>query len=184
MVNPLEIVVTRLNELGFFAFLPFLLTAAILYGLLRRSRIFGDPKENITVNATISLVAAFMVWAYPIISGMNVEEYQNLYSTFFFRGTFASLFFLFGVVIVSMFLPKGLGETLGELKNSKIVLSIILGVFIFIGIISSSILSSVFGFSIGTSSIDMDLVYSIIFLIVFIAIIGLVVWLTGKGEKT
>jgi len=183
MANLLETVIIRLNELGFFAFLPFLLTAAILYGILRRSKIFGDPKENIAVNATVSLVAAFMVWAYPIISGMSIEEYQNLYSTFFFRGTFASLFFFFGVLIVSMFLPKSLGETLGELKNSKIILTIILGVFVFAGIISSSILSTVFGISSGITT-DTDLLYSIIFLVVFIAIIGIVVWLTGRGEKS
>ena len=61
MTTPLEIVLINLEKMGFFAFLPFILTAAIFYGLLRRSKLFGEPEKNIVVNAVISLVAAFMV---------------------------------------------------------------------------------------------------------------------------
>ncbi|MEM5815078.1 MAG: hypothetical protein QXD89_01140 [Candidatus Aenigmatarchaeota archaeon] len=179
MVVSLETVIIKLNQLGFFAFLPFLLTSAVIYGLLKRSKIFGEPKENVAVNATVSIVAAFMVWAYPIIGGMSVEDYQKMFSEFFTRGGFAAIFFLLGVLIVSMFLPKSLGETLGELKNSKIFVGIILGVFIFLSILLSSILTTLFGFS--EFNIDLELIYSLIFLIAFIIVIGMIVWLTSKS---
>ena len=66
MATPLENVIIRLNQLRFFAFLPFILTAAVMYGLLSRSKIFGEPEKNTAINASIALVSAFLVWAYPI----------------------------------------------------------------------------------------------------------------------
>ena len=180
MVSPLENVIIKLNQLGFFGFLPFLLTAAIFYGLLRRSKVFGEPEKNVTINGTIAIVAAFMVWAYPILTGTSVEEYQKLYSSFFFRGTIASLIFIFGTIIASMILPESFVEKSETIKKhvSLILLVIILIVAIFL----SGEISSVFGF--GAGSIDIELIYSILFLAVFIGIIIGVVWLTGREKKT
>ena len=180
MVSPLENVILKLNQLGFFAFLPFLLTAAIFYGLLRRSKIFGEPEKNVAVNGTVAIVAAFMVWAYPILAGTSVEEYQKLYSTFFFRGTVASLIFIFGIMIASMVLPESFTEKSESIK--KHVPLILLGIMLIVALFLSSEILSIFGVQTGT--IDTELVYSIVFLVVFIAIIGGVVWLTGKETKT
>lgn len=181
MSSPLQNVIIRLNELGFFAFLPFVLTAAIVYGLLRRSKIFGEPEKNVGVNATIAIVSAFMVWAYPLLGGMEVESYQRLYSEFFFKGSIAAIFFLFCLIIISMFPLESWGIKIEGGKSGKIFGIIVLAIFVFLSFIFSSVFSGLFGVSEG--SLDTELLYSIIFLIVFIGIIVAVVWLTSKEEK-
>jgi hypothetical protein len=184
MTSGLETVLINLNRMGFFAFLPFLLTAAVFYGLLRRSKLFGEPEKNVIVNAVVALVAAFMVWAYPIISGTSIEEYQLFFSTFFLKGTIATLTIVIGLIIVGMFLPEkeGLFGTLSEkLKGRFGIGLLVFGLLIAAAVLISSGTSSFFGTSIGTA--DSDLIYSIVFLIAFIGIIGFVVWITGKEEK-
>ncbi|MEM5815582.1 MAG: hypothetical protein QXL14_00840 [Candidatus Aenigmatarchaeota archaeon] len=181
MVTPLENVIIRLNQLGFFAFLPFLLTAAMIYGLLRRSRIFGDPEKNTAINATIAIVSAFMVWAYPILSGTSVEDYQRVYSEFFYRGTMASLFLIFGIVLVAVF-SESLGFKLELSKHNKLISGIIIGIFVFLGLVLSSIFFGEFQINLFSEE-NRDFLYSIIFLIFFIAIIIIVVIFTSKEEK-
>lgn len=181
MASILENVIIRLNELGFFAFLPFLLTSAIIYGLLRRSKIFGEPEKNVSVNATVAIVAAFMVWGYPIISGTSVAEYQKIYSEFFFKGSIVSVFFLIGLLILTMFVPTSFIEAIKDDKIKKVVIALTIGIFGFISILTGSIFSSLVGISV--PQIDLDLIYSVIFLVIFIGIIVGIVWLTGREEK-
>ena len=182
MATPLEILLINLKNMGFFAFLPFLLTAAILYGLLRRSKLFGEPERNVVVNATVALVAAFLVWAYPIISGISIEEYQLFFSTFFLKGTVATIVVVIGLVIAGMFFPKGLGEILEERLKGRFGMGIVvLGLLIGVGVLIASGTSIFFGFSI--EGISIDLILSIVFLIVFISIIGFVIWITGRETK-
>jgi len=183
MTNGLETVLINLNKMGFFAFLPFLLTAAVFYGLLRRSRLFGEPEKNVIVNAVVALVAAFMVWAYPIISGTSIQEYQQFFSTFFLKGTIATLTIVIGLIIAGMFFPKeGIGETLKSKLEGRFGIGIVvLGLLIGAGTLLASGASSFFGFSL--EGVDKDLIYSIIFLVVFIGIIGFVIWITGRETK-
>jgi len=183
MTNGLETVLINLNRMGFFAFLPFLLTSAIFYGLLRRSKLFGEPEKNVVVNAVVALVAAFMVWAYPIISGTSIQEYQQFFSTFFFKGTVATLTVVIGLIIAGMFFPeRGIGGTLEEKFKGKFGVGIvILGLLIGVGVLFASGATSFFGISL--ENIGPDLIYSIIFLIIFIGVIGAVVWITGKETK-
>jgi hypothetical protein len=183
MTSALETVLINLKNMGFFAFLPFLLTAAVFYGLLRRSKLFGEPEKNTVVNAVVALVAAFMVWAYPVISGTSIEEYQLFFSSFFVKGTVAALTVVFGLLIAEMFFPKeGLGETLKEKLQGKFGIGIVvLGILIGVGVLLASRTSSFFG--IPAENISSDLIYSIIFLATFVGIIGIVVWLTGRETK-
>jgi len=112
MTSPMEVVIKNLQEIGAFQFLfPFMLTAAVFYGLLRRSKIFGEPEKNVGVNAVVALIAAFMVWSYPVLTGVNVEV---MLAKFFFQGIIATLVIIVGLLIVTTFLPGSLGEFLGE----------------------------------------------------------------------
>jgi drug/metabolite transporter (DMT)-like permease len=183
MTSALETVLINLNKMGFFAFLPFLLTAAVFYGLLRRSKLFGEPEKNVVVNAVVALVAAFMVWAYPIVTGTTIEEYQQFFSTFFLKGTVATLTVVVGLIIAGMFFPeKGIGGTLEEKFKGKFGVGIVmLGLLIGVGVLLASGATSFFGISL--ESISPDLIYSIIFLVIFIGVIGAVVWITGKETK-
>jgi len=182
MTTPLEIVLINLEKMGFFAFLPFILTAAIFYGLLRRSKLFGEPEKNVVVNAVISLVAAFMVWAYPILTGTTIEEYQKFFSIFFFKGTVATISVVIGLIVASMFLPEGFSASLKEKAGGRFIAGIILfGLLIGIGTLVSTGITSISG--IPVESLDQELIYSIIFLLVFIGILGAVIWLTSREER-
>jgi nitrate reductase NapE component len=183
MTTGLETVLINLNRMGFFAFLPFLLTAAVFYGLLRRSKLFGEPEKNAVVNAVVAIVAAFLVWAYPIISGISIEEYQLFFSSFFLKGTIATLTVVIGLLIAGMFFPeKGLPETLKESLEGRLGIGLLIfGLLIAAAVLISSGVSSFLGISI--ESFDTDLIYSIVFLVIFIGVIGFVVWITSKEEK-
>jgi len=182
MTSPFEVVILNLQKIGAFNFLfPFMLTAAVFYGLLRRSQIFGKPEENVAVNAVVALVAAFMVWAYPILAGVNVEV---MLSTFFFQGVLATLVVIIGLLIISMFMPKGLGETLSEkLKPGWLIGIIILGLLIGFGVLFSSGAINIFFPSGIGGGISEDLMISIAVVIGLIAVLGLIVWITTKGER-
>ena len=184
MTTGLETVLINLNKMGFLAFLPFLLTAAVFYGLLRRSKLFGEPEKNVVVNAVVAIVAAFLVWAYPIIGGMSIEEYQLFFSSFFFKGTIATLTVVIGLIITGMFFPEkeGLPETLRKSLEGRLGIGLLIfGLLIAAAVLISSGTSFFLGISIET--LDTDLIYSIVFLVIFIGVIGFVVWITGKEEK-
>lgn len=138
MADPFQTVILKMREFGFFQFLfPFMLSAAVFYGLLRKSQVFGKPDENISVNATVALVASFMVWSYPILAGVNVETQL---STFFMHGMTATLVILIGILISSMFfkpdLPDQLSSILKTGRGAGIVL--VAGVIIGGGVLFSS----------------------------------------------
>jgi uncharacterized membrane protein YjfL (UPF0719 family) len=159
-----------------------MLTAAVFYGLLRRSQIFGKPEENIAVNAVVALVAAFMVWAYPILVGVNIEI---MLSTFFFQGTIATLVVVIGLLIVSMFMPKGLGESLSEQFKGKGVWIgvLIFGLLIGFGVFFSSGAVQIF-FPTGVfGGINEDVILSVAVVIGLFAVLAVIVFLTSKEKK-
>lgn len=94
-------VILKLNELGAFNFLfPFMLTSAIFYGLLRKSKLFGsDSDRNVALNGVIALSAAFMVWAFPVINGVDI---QAQLSTFFMQGMIVMLILMVGLMVTGM----------------------------------------------------------------------------------
>ncbi len=174
MASPMELIILKLKEFGFFQFiLPFMLTAAVFYGLLRRSKIFGEPERNVAVNATIAIAAAFLVWAYPILAGVNTEVYL---SQFFFVGTVGLLVVMIGIMVFAMFLKRGVGEVLEEKFKGGSFFAILLGIGIVIGIailVMSGLLNIFFPTGgPATGEADMSpLIYSIIFLIAIFGII-------------
>ncbi len=127
-------IILQLREMGAFNFLfPFLLTSAIIYGLLRKSKIFGAPTENVAINAVISLVAAFMVWAFPVMQGIDIETQL---AAFFAQGTFITLSMIFAMMFFSVVVPEP-SETLKKYFTENraatfVVVAIIAGIFIFL----------------------------------------------------
>lgn len=107
-----ETAILKLQSLGFFTFLlPFILTAAIIYGGLRRAQLFGEPEKNVAVNAIVAFVISLFVWAAPIILGIDIE--QKL-SAFFIQGFSVSLIVLVALVLAGMFFPPDLAKSLGD----------------------------------------------------------------------
>ena len=191
MASSIETAIVKLKGLGFFEFfLPFMLTSAIFYGLLRKSQVFGKPEDNIAVNAIIALVAGFMVWAYPVLAGVPVE---NLLTQFFFKGTIVILTILLGVLIAGMFLPPDFPAKVGEVvKGGKGLGIIIVGSLIVVGIVALSagvdkvLFPSGLGFSGGGISfggLDQETVLSaVVILAMALAVMG-IVW-GGPGKKS
>lgn len=106
MTSPFERVILRWcgpEGMGFCQFLfPFMLSSAIFYGLLRKSKIMGEEGTEV-VNATIALVASFMIWAYPVIVGIDITKAMT---AFFMQGFVIALFTIIGISIASMAHPK------------------------------------------------------------------------------
>lgn len=175
--NPFEIAILKMSELGVFQFvLPFMLSSAIFYGLIRKSQIFGPPEKNVAVNAVVALVASFMVWAAPIIAGINMT--QQLVA-FFTQGMSATLVILVGLLIASMFFPPNISEQLSKAFGEKgrvwgiiIVAAILVGG----GVLFSSGLITVFfpeGVQIALSS-DIFITVAILLLLVITVLVIIV----------
>ncbi|MBU5688353.1 MAG: hypothetical protein KQA41_00235 [Candidatus Aenigmarchaeota archaeon] len=130
-------VILKLNEIGAFNFLfPFMLTSAIFYGLLRKSKIFGaDSDRNVALNGVIALTAAFMVWAFPVINGVDIQAHL---SAFFMQGMVVMLVLMVGLMIAGMIFPENISEKLWEIWKGRstpttiFLIAIIVGIVVFI----------------------------------------------------
>jgi len=106
-----------MRETGMFQFLlPFMLSSAIFYGLLRKSQIFGDPSRSVTINAVVALVVSFMVWAAPILLGIDIETYL---ASFFVQGISATLIVMVGLMIVGMISPPDLPKHFADVFKTQ-----------------------------------------------------------------
>ncbi|MEM5821084.1 MAG: hypothetical protein QXP34_02045 [Candidatus Aenigmatarchaeota archaeon] len=170
--------ILTLHELGFFRFLiPFILTSAIFYGLLRKSKIFGEPEKNIAVNATIAISAAFLVSAAPIIAGIDITKYLSGFLIY-------TMFVIFAIIVI-WFLPYIFFPTLRELQiiekvNRKVILSLFfltLSIFIIIGLLIFNFVN----ISIGIQANEEF--YATIALLAFIFVFSLLIYLTLKPPQ-
>lgn len=133
MATMFETAILTMRDLGFFKFLfPFILTAAVMYGMLRKTQIFGDPSKNIAVNAVIALIASMFVWAMPVILGIDIETQL---AAFFLQGIAVTLVVMIGLVIIGMFFPPDIAKSLGEKIKGGWFWGVIVTAGILIGII-------------------------------------------------
>jgi len=137
MPSPFETVILNMRDMGMFQFMfPFMMTAAIFYGLLRKSQILGEPKSSVAVNATVSMVVAFMIWASPIILGIDIEAHLT---SFFVQGMSVMLVVMVGLLILSMAAPPNLPDSLkGIFSDPKVGKALMYGIIAVIGIVAVS----------------------------------------------
>ncbi|MBI2547548.1 MAG: hypothetical protein HYW23_03830 [Candidatus Aenigmarchaeota archaeon] len=181
MATFFEIAILKMQALGFFSFLlPFMLTSAITYGILRKSQLFGEPEKNVTVNAIISLVFSLFVWAAPVILGINIE---TPLATFFVQGLSVFLVGMIAMMLVGMVfqpdLPKNLSEKLKgpALAGGLAAIGLIAGIIIMI----TSGLGGIF-FPRGIQ-IPSDILISVGVIILLGGTVALIVLATGKNGK-
>lgn len=127
MTSPFETVILNMRDTGMFQFmLPFMLSSAIFYGLLRKSQIFGEPSRSVTINAVIALVASFMVWAAPILLGIDIETHL---ASFFVQGISVTLIVMVGLMITGMFAPPNLPDHFKKVfeKHPTVWMAILIG---------------------------------------------------------
>jgi hypothetical protein len=182
MANPFDFVILRLNQLGFFQLLLFVLTSAVFYGLLRKSQLFGEPQKNTVVNGVVSLVAAFMVWSAPTILGIDITTATT---TFFVQGVSASLIVMIALMITGMFAPEGLGKVLSEnLKGRFLAAVLIFAIIVALGIFFASGISNLFfpasTFSTGLST---DTITIIVIGVLMVISVLVMVGIGGLGGK-
>jgi preprotein translocase subunit YajC len=181
MANPFELVILKLQELGFFTFLlPFILVAAILYGLLRKSQIFGPPERNVAINAVVAIVASFLVWASPIIAGINIEKEL---ARFFVQSMIATLILMVAVLAAGMFFGPDLPKTIQEKLGAKYLGGLLIaGILIGFSLLVTSGLTSIF-FPEGFEIFSEDVVISIATILILVIVIGVIVVFVSREEK-
>jgi len=191
------IAIKKLQEMGAFNFLfPFMLTTAIFYGLLRKSKVFtakkdlfdanlkkiGEIEVSESVNAVVALIAGFMVWTYPILSGVNIE--QQL-STFFLHGLIVTLVLLVVMMIMSMFMPPDLPTELQKqfLKGGTVgvvlVAVVVIGVIIFL---TSGLINLIAGPIFASIDLGNDTVMTIV--VLGLLILPIIFIFRGSGTIT
>jgi len=136
-ITPIDKVLTLIDQFGFFkVVLPFLLVFALVYAVVLKTKVLGDPTSNPWVKgvaAVIAFAAGFFVVAYtPVVSAIQ---------TFVPEASFLILIVFFILLVLAMF---GITTEREWGKSFPIALAVI-------GIIVVLIFLAIAGFSIGQS---------------------------------
>jgi hypothetical protein len=175
MVSPFETFFTLAKTYGIFEFyLPFLLVLTLFYGLLEKTKIFGEKMSRL--NMIISLVAALYVMIYSPVA----ITITSFFSTFFTQTSIVIVTLLVGVMILGLLGGPILGgkgwEQLGKKwMGAAVFLAVLLG----IGIFSAS-----GGFQLFVETVPvLGLSAEDIVLIVLLVITILAIWYITRGES-
>ena len=174
MVSPFQLIAEKLATLGFYSFfLPWLITAAVIWGLLKKSGFFGS-----FVNAVIALSVSFFIWGYLVTA--YATPLAAPLSAFILQGSVIILVFLFALIGASMFYPK-FPETLGE--KTKSMIWVFIGIFVG-GLFFTSGLYRVLSFGPPATGIAGDVTTLTIILVALIVGILVLTFIQGgkKGE--
>ena len=177
MVAPFQIIAERLGEMGFYNFfVPWIITAAVIWGLLKKSNMF----ESSGLNAVLSLSLSFLVWGYLI--GPTAINIGAAFSTFIMQAGVLIFVFLFALVASSMFYPK-FTEVMVEGFKSRNFMFIMLAL-IFVLFFTSGLYKVLIGENKEKpSEAQSDLNTMIVIIAVLIITIGILVSVTRiKGE--
>jgi len=102
MADLFQPIIQKLIDLGFYNFFfPFLVAAALFFGLLKKSKIFGD---SVVINGVVSLSLAFLIMGFPVIFGQP-SFFALPLATFFSQATVVLLIFVMAFIGASFFYP-------------------------------------------------------------------------------
>ncbi|MDI6798994.1 MAG: hypothetical protein QMD12_03335 [Candidatus Aenigmarchaeota archaeon] len=163
-----------LKNIGIFEFyLPFVILFALLFGLLEKSKIFGEKGRR--ANIIISLAAAFFIMAYTPV-GLTLTQF---FASFFTQTAVALVAILVIVMIVYLLVP-----ITGEQKFPGAAKYIaFFAVLLTLGMFISSGGLAFLGFKeVGLEIPAIGLSPQDILIIVLIAITALVIYWMTKGE--
>ncbi|MEM5776886.1 MAG: hypothetical protein QXJ06_00365 [Candidatus Aenigmatarchaeota archaeon] len=127
MTNPFKTLVERLSETGIYDFLlPMLIFWAIMYGLLRKSKIFGEAEP---IYAVITFSFSLFIWGYAAtLPEMTLGSSLAKFTAQFFV---VALLFLFAFLGASIAYPDFIDALNNAFKGSNTII----WVFITIGVI-------------------------------------------------
>lgn len=139
-MNPFEILVSNLNQMGFFGFLlPWLFMFAVVYGLLVKSKVLGEDQKIIGV---VSLVSAFFVIGF---GGVAIGT--------FFSGLFGIAAVVIAGIFVTVLFISMAGVDISKFAENKAVVVLLAGV----GVVVFFIMLGSFGVGISDDTIGVVL---------------------------
>jgi len=174
MTNYFEVVAELMSKFGFYQYLfPFLIIAAVVFALLKKSKILG---ESVVVNGLVALCVSFIaVFGISISTGLNLASY---WSAFFMQVSVFLIVFFVGLLLASLFYPN-INEWLPKVFTSRsmMMIMVVIAIVIFIssgliGVLTSGITGPP---KPGTPTASRDvtiLVVGIFLFVVFIIIAG------------
>jgi len=170
------------QQAGIFHFyLPFVLVFAIFYGLLTKSKVFGDPKQDKTavrLNAIISLVAALYVIGFTPV-GIQLISFADYLATLFTDAAVVIVTLLVFLMIFWMLVPMKEHEFKGWTR-----ILIIIAALIALALFFNSGGGAIFGFvgnlggGIGLSGQDVAII------VLILITVGVIYWLTYEKSTT
>jgi len=177
-MSVLESLLINLQNQGIFElYLPFLLTFAIFFALLEKSKVFG--KDASKINALIAFIAGFYIMIYSPL-GVSIG---NFFSMFFAETSVLLVTLLVFLMVIALLMGPFLSEPEGwERLGKKVVpLVVVLGLLLAFGIFGSSGGFDLFrtgglgggSFGINLSSDD------IVLIILLVGTILVIIWLVG-----
>jgi len=125
MADPFTNFILKLQDLGFFNFLlPWMIMAALLYGMMRKAKLFGEGSE--LVNIVASLGISFFILYFPIVSGL---ELGPIMSKFFMQLSVFFLAFILALVGSSIWYPD-LQKTLEKTETRAFIWIFVVAVIV------------------------------------------------------
>lgn len=131
MANPFDIFLTMARTYGIYEFyLPFLLVLTLFYGLLQKTKIFGEGMKGL--NLIVAVIAAMYVMVYSPVA-ITITEF---FSRFFTQTSIVFVTLLVGMMIIGL-LPGLSGENWKTFWEDKKIgpltfILILIGIGIFV----------------------------------------------------
>ncbi|MCS7105952.1 MAG: hypothetical protein NZ942_01380 [Candidatus Aenigmarchaeota archaeon] len=162
-------IIQQLEKLGFFNFFfPWLVTLAIMYAILQKSKILG---ESALINGIVALSIAFLVFAFPVLSGFSLSLPLSMLFT---QTTSILLFFFVGFLLASLFYPNLTQFLLQQFtRRTTLYAMIALGIALFItsGLIGTFWSQAVKPPQPGQTALPQDVTYLTVGIILFVVIL-------------
>lgn len=169
---------TLIQQAGVFHFyLPFVLVFAIFYGLLTKSKVFGDDKLARRLNAIISLIAALYVIGFTPI-GPQLISFADYLAVLFTDAAVVIVTLLVFLMILFMLIPTTKQEGLKGWWNILIIVAAVIALALFFNAGGGAIFGIFGGIGGGLGISGQDIAILVLVLIT----VFVIYWLT-KGEK-
>lgn len=177
MAEPLPHLISILRQQGVFEiYLPFLLTFAIFYGLLRKMNIFGEGPTANKINALISGIGA----AYVMIFSPVAVPISQFFATFFTQASVGMVVLLVAIMLVGLFLsapfitPKQIN--LGKLAPWAVLAGFLIVLAMFVSSGGVKLFSQFIPPGVNISGEDIALIFLVL------VTIGIIAFLVSGGE--
>ncbi len=168
MDNLFQMIAIRLGELGFYDFLlPWLITSAIIWGLLQKSKIFGE--SAVAINSVLSLAISFLVWGFLASSGFSIA---GPLSHFFTMIAVVIIVISVGLIASSLFYPD-FGKNLTDVfKGSGWIVAflVIVGILFILSGLTSVLTKNLPKFGVGKDIVG--LLAGLLFFVVILLVVA------------